>query len=360
MRAVRPVTRKRRSYFEKALRRAEDVAVQWLWFALPIKAERIGYGKGPLTWLRQRNHRKLRRKIHICLLDYMPEGGRQTKLTEFWINERSRLCSASMNDRIGDADVVWVYCKDPIPPDKKSELLQTLKRAKPGTPVINHPELYNAYHEERTFERLAQAGVSVPRSRLTDEDVGTTMAVYKTEGRHGHAPKFLSEYTGPRAGYRAFEFIDSRSSEGLYRRYRAYYILGAVCPGRVLFSDRWNVLAKTSTHSVPFVTTPEEAAQIRQIAKTLGLQYFAVDYLRRKDDDSPVFVDLNVYPDIRTRSEKFSRKSGYYGRWHSFDTRTCITTSDISEQPCWEAFDEAMSAFAVGEDLSYGDTESRG
>ncbi len=36
-------------------RRLEDAAAQWLWFALPIKAERVGYGAGPLTWLRQRN-----------------------------------------------------------------------------------------------------------------------------------------------------------------------------------------------------------------------------------------------------------------------------------------------------------------
>ena len=106
-------------------RRGDAVAV----VRFPVDLGCIGYGKGPLTWIRQRKHKHLRRKIHICLLDYHPKGGRQSKFTEFWINERSRVCSASMNKkRIEDADVVWVHCKDPIPPNEKGGLLRDLKR----------------------------------------------------------------------------------------------------------------------------------------------------------------------------------------------------------------------------------------
>ena len=254
-----------------------------------------------------------------------------------------------MNERIEDADVVWVYCKDPIPPDKKEELLRTLKKAKVDAPIINHPEVYNAYHEVGTFTKLAEAGVSVPRSKLTNKDIGNVLAVYKTKGRHGHSPKFLSEYTGPKAGYNAFEFVDSRDPDGWYRRYRAYYIVGAVYPQFLRLSDHWNVHSRTSKRAEAFTVTPEEVEQIRQIAKTLGLKYFAVDYVRRQGDDSPVFVDINVYPGIPSKLQEASRKLGYYGTWHNFDDRTRLRMTSSTERSGWDVFDEAMSAFAAGE-----------
>jgi len=310
-----------------------------------------------LTWIGRRKHKKLRRRVHICLLDYRLEGGRQSKFTEFWINERSRACSASMNGRIEEADIVWIYCKDPIPPGKKGELLQALKKVKPGTPIINYPEGYNSYHEERTFEVLGEAGVSVPRSKLTSADEGKTLAVYKTEGRHGHAPKYLSEYEGPKAGYRAFEFVDSAGPDGLYRRYRAYYLFGAVYPSLLRSSGNWNVYSQTAERTETFTMTSKEISQVRLIAKTLGLQYFAVDYLRRKVDDSPVFVDVNVYPDVRSKLKVISRRLGYYSRWHTLETdRQWLSRgtgtqdiSGISERPFWDVFDEAILSFLTEE-----------
>jgi hypothetical protein len=340
--------------FTKAARHIEDAVAQWLWFTLPVDPERIGYGEGPLTWLRQRKHKKSRKHIHICLLDYLSEGGRQSKFTEFWINERSRLCSASMNEGIEYADVLWTYCKDPISPHKKDELLQVLKRARPGTPIINHPEVYNSYHEERAFKTLAEAGVSVPRSEFSDRDVGKTLVIYKTKGRHGHAPKFLSEYEGSKAGYRAFEFVSSRSPDGLNRRYRAYYLLGAICPSLLRTSGNWNVYSQTAERTEPYTMRSNEADQIRLIAKTLDLQYFAVDYLRRKEDDSPVFVDLNVYPDVISKLRDLSVKFGYYGRWHTLDTdapwlslaaETNRAGLESLGRRFWDVFDNAMLSF---------------
>jgi hypothetical protein len=343
-----------RGQFTKAGRDIEDVVAQSLWFALPVDPERIGYGEGPLTRLRRRRHKKSRKQIHICFLDYRPEGGRQSKFTEFWINERSRLCSASMNDRIEDADVVWTYCKDPIPPNKKGRLLHALKRAMPGTPVINHPEVYNSYHEERVFMALAEAGVSVPRSEFSDRDVGKTLVIYKTKGRHGHAPKYLSEYEGSKAGYRAFEFVSSRGPDGLNRRYRAYYLLGTVYPSLLRSSGNWNVYSQTAERTEPYTVRPNEAGQIGLIAETLGLHYFAVDYIRRKEDDSPVFVDLNVYPDVISKLRELGRKFGYYGRWHTLDTDAKWLSLDAEtnqaglespERPFWDVFDDAMLSF---------------
>jgi hypothetical protein len=327
-------------------RHLEDAAAQWLWFALPGGASRVGYGWGPLTWQRQRSHRTLRRDVHICLLDYMPEGGRQGRFTEFWINERSRVCSASLNGPVEDADVVWVYCKDPIPPDEKGGLLRAIARSGPGVPVINHPDAYNSYHEGDAFVALARAGVSVPRLGLGPGDVGSTLAVYKTENGHGHTPKIFSEYEGPKAGYRAFEFVDSRGADNLYRRYRAYYVAGAIQPGLLLCSDHWNVLAKSSKRKEPYEITSNELDQIRRIGETLGLQYFAVDYVRRRIDDSAVFLDINVYPDVHSKWTAAGRKLGYYGQWYSPESRTRLALAGPAERPFWAVFDEVMLSFA--------------
>ena len=383
---------------DAALWRAETMLVQCLWFALDVEPVRIGHGPGPLTWLKQKKHKKLRRKIHVCLLEHNPKG-RNWKFGElivFWINERSRVCSASLNERVEDADIVWVCSQDPLSPGIKSKLLRDLQKARAATPVINHPDAYDSYHEERAFEKLAKAGVSVPRTEFTGDDVGKTWVVYKAEGKHS-APKYMSRYSGFKAGHRVFEFVDSRDSNGLYSKYRAFYVVGSVHPNIVMFSKHWNVYIHTASRlEYTFRMTPIETEQVRLIAKTLGLQYFAVDYLRRARDGRPVVTDINVYPDVAflitpievkpirsiakalglryfatdyLRREQDGRlvyldvsaypksypamslresneKLGYYGRWLTFDRLELLGIPDLSERPFWDTFDEAMLRFS--------------
>lgn len=334
--------------------RAKDLMVQWLWFAFNVKKERIGYDKGLLTRLRVAGHRKLRRKIHICLLDLYPKGGKFGRFTSFWINERSRLCSASVNEGIEDADIVWIYSQDPLPPDIRKECLLEIKRAAAGTPVINHPGAYNTYHEEHTFRLLERAGVSVPRSEFREEDIGKTPAVYKVNGKHGSS-KFLSFYSGELEGYRAFEFVDSRRAEGLYRKYRAFYIAGIISPNHVAFSEHWNVHRETrkSTEYI-FDMTQLEIDSVRLISRVLNIQYFAVDFIRRSSDDQPVFTDINVYP-LPIDFTETARQFGYYGRWIILDSRLRLRIPEPSGRPFWDAFDEAMSAFAEGRSANQAD-----
>lgn len=327
--------------------RFEDRVLQWLWFISSVDSERIGYGRGPLTWLRQRKHKGLRRRIHICLLEHNPKGWKANfgEPTAFWINERSRACSASVNEGIEDADIVWLYSQDPLGPEAKSRVLQSLKRAKPGTPVVNNPDVYDSYHQARVFKELAEAGVSVPRTEFGDDDLGKTWVVHKPEGRQS-VHNVLSKYTGPRAGYRTYEFVDSRGSDGLYRTYRACYLLGEVLPQYGLSCERWEARArskKCSEHT--FAMTAVEISQLRLIAKTLGLEYFAADYLRRESDGLPVFVDINIYPQPLA-SMGASRKLGYYGRWFIFDAYERLSGPDPSRRPFWDVFDEAMLSLA--------------
>lgn len=337
--------------FRKALWRMGDSFVQWLWFLTTVRKDHIGYDRGLLTWLRVARHRKLRKRIHICLLDLQPRGGKFGRFTSFWINERSAICSASVNERIEDADVVWTYSQDPLSEAAKREIHEILRRKKPETPVINRYDSYNAYHEDTCFKRLRDAGVSVPRSEFSDSDIGRTLVVYKVAGKHGSS-KFLSLYRGPIEGYRPFEFWDSRASEGMYRKYRVFYILGNVIPYHFLLSDYWNVHRETRRRTeYIFDITECEIRSIRLVAQTLGLEFFAVDFIRKSHDDSPVFTDINVYP-LPIAHTETARERGYFGRWTVFDTHYRLGLPEPNGDSFWSAFDAAMMTFAVSKDIS--------
>ena len=328
-------------FTRKAYWRLADHLVQWLWFLLRVRPDRVGYDKGLLTWIKQRTHEKLQREIHICLLDVFPPGGKFGQFLSFWINERSSVCRATVNKGIEDADIVWIYSQDPLPPDIKRELSHTIKKARVETPVINHPDVYNSYHENTTFHILEKAGISVPRSVFTDQEMENTNVVYKMMGKHT-APKFMSPYKGTLSGFRPFEFVDSRDSSGFYKKYRAFYIAGSVFPDRVLFSDQWNVNMALATHAeYAFEMTSFEIDSLKRIAHLLHLQFFAIDYLRRGADGLPVFLDINLYPFLMEYTE-LTHQLGYYGRLMRFDTRERLGMKEPSENTCWHLFDKAM------------------
>jgi len=330
---------------KKVIWRLQDNMIQWLWFAFNVNKERIGYDKGLLTWLRAAGHKKLRRHIHICLLDIYPAGGKFGKFTRFWINERSRICKATLNEGMEDADIIWIFSQDPLPPDIKKELLLMINKARHGAPVINHPDFYNSYHEENSFRKLSEAGISVPRNNFTDHDIGKTTVVYKVIGHHGSS-KFLSPYKGSIEGFRPFEFIDSRGHEGLYRKFRAFYILDNVIPNHVAYSGQWNVHRETKEHTeYLFDMTETEIESIKLIAETLKIQYFSVDFLRRRTDERPFFTDINVYP-LTIDFTETARQFGYFGRWIIMENRLRLGIPEPSGKPFWDIFDEAMVSFA--------------
>jgi len=324
--------------------RTSEFVTQNLWFLAGIPPSRVGYGSGWLTAWRLRRHRRRRRAIHIALLEYHTSKPRFGALTAFWINERSRLCSATLNSGIEEADVLWVYTQDPLTAEARERLRAAIDQAKPGARIVNHPDRYNAYHVDRCFQDLDAAGVSVPDTRFSDSDRGRVRVVYKRRGLQA-AQKTVEDYTGPRDGYQAFRFIDTRGPDGLYRRYRAFYLVGIVRPSKLMLCEHWNVCLKHRPRlQFGFTMTPEEIRQVRSIARTLGLEYFAVDYLRRHGDDRPFFTDVNVYPTVLSVPTT-GRELGYHGRWHTFDTRARLGLPEPGGRPFEEIFDAGMMHF---------------
>lgn len=331
-----------------ALQAAREVAAQWLWFAGGVSPHRVGYGDGPLTWARLLRQKLLKRDVHICLLTCRDDRLQLGALTAWTINQRSRSCTASVNEGLDRADVVWVYAQDPLTAECREEMEQRLhNQARPEAKVINRPSTYNAYHQAQTFQLLAQHGISVPRSEFSADDVGTTRVVYKERGRQA-APKCNVLYAGPRPGMAAFEFIDSARQDGLNRRFRAHYFLGMVRPSEIFLSDHWNVCMRNAIAvQYGFTLSDEEIAQIRSIGQLLQLDYFAVDFVRRGSDDRAYFIDINVYPSISS-PRQFIHRRGDFGQWHTFDACARLGLDEPLGGHFWDHFDNAVVQFAHG------------
>lgn len=317
-----------------------DTARQWTWFATGVPKARIGRGFGPLTW--GRNAVQPRRDLLISLVG----GGETTRLIAFSINRASRRFRAVVNGDLAAADVIWICEQDPMPAARRASLERTLRRLAPGTPIVNKPSRYNAYFEPDVFRRLAAAGVTVPRSEFGPEDEGRTEVIYKQDDAHCQS-KVRTLYTGPRPGWRVVGFEECHDDAGLRRRYRAHYVAGMVRGSEAFVSYDWNVCA-WSTLKIDYMIelTENERRQIVRIAETLDLDYFAVDFLRRSSDASPVFLDINVHPTVAT-PRQLVRLRGDYGRWHTFDARARQNLPEPGGTPVWKAFDEAMLAFAA-------------
>lgn len=319
----------------------KDAWAQWLWFAFGVSEDRIGYGRGPLTWIRQMRSQTHPKPLKICLLSLDHAGLPFGPLTVWAINRNSRVCQASLNEGLEQADVIWVYMQDPITQPMRERLEAMIGRhAKPGAVVVNAPKSYNAFHRPDAFALIEAAGVNVPRSTFTECDFGQTWVVYKTMGQQG-GDKVLDIYSGPRDGMAPFEFIDSSRADGTFARYRAHYLFGKVRPSEVLVADQWNACLKHSVRlEYSFTLTDCEIDQIERIARTLKLQYFAVDFLRR-GDGSPVFTDINVYPTIQSPHQRV-RDRGDFGIWHTFDARRRLGLAEPNRETAWNLFDTAM------------------
>ncbi|MEK7271120.1 MAG: hypothetical protein AAB215_09305 [Planctomycetota bacterium] len=332
-------------FIRKAAGRISDAFVERAWRRLGIAPERIGYdvGFGPLTRARAKAHRALTRRIHIAFVEAPPFGRSLGPFMTFWVNERSRDCTASLNERIEEADALWVFDQDPIPKAGLEAIERTLARKKPGAVVVNPPAAYNLYHESEGFRRMASAGVRAPRFEFGASDVGRTEVVYKMESRQT-APKFKAPYRGPVEGYRPFEFFDVRDPDGLCRRYRLFWILGAAWPWSILVSLHWNATDKNLFRlEYDWTPRPDEIDGVRRISEALGMGFFSVDCLRPPAGGPPIFTDVNIYTNVFLRRE-LNRRPRDFGRWHIFDTRARFGLKEPLGRSPWDLFDEGMCA----------------
>lgn len=317
--------------------------LEWLLRGVPPRD--IGWGPGPLTAARAARHRLRRRRgrgrLRVCLLELPHRGPPIGAAHAFWINERSRACQAVLNGSPAEADVVWTFSQDPLGPARRRELEAALAQLPARVPILNPPPTYDAYHATDAFPRLAAAGVRVPRTTFGPEDEGVTPVVYKAQHEQP-ASKFLAPWRGPVAGYRAFAYEDARDAQGRAWRQRAYLLPGGtVLAGDAVASAGWEARAegRLAVDVAPELRAGERD-QIARIGVTLGLDFFAVDYLRRAADGEAVFVDVNVFPVVLI-AEGVTRERGLRGAWHVWEVADRFARG-AGEPGHWERFDEAM------------------
>ena len=312
---------------------------------------RVGFSRGQLTDLRTARHALGRaartRPLRLCLLEHPTSTMFFAEPTAFWVNQRSRMFWAERNGAPERADLVWVFTQDPLRPDVRAWLDERLRRVRRGVTVLNPPAVYDAYHDPDCFDRLARAGVRVPRTALGPADVGVTPVVYKAVGEQA-ARKERCLYDGPRPGFRAAVAHDSRGADGRYRRYRAFVLGDLVLPEDVLVADHWNAsLRHLVTVERNYSLTELERGQLLLINATLGLDFSCVDYLRERDGGAPAFHDINVYPTV-VGAWQGDMPARDHGRWPVLDNTDRLGLPAPCGRPVWRQVDDALVRLVAG------------
>ncbi len=196
--------------------------------------------------------------------------------------------------------------------DALDHALRVLRRS--DAPVINHP----ARVRETTrlcLARFAVPGVRVPRMALLPRrafadgvpDGWRCPFLLRSPGFHTgqhfariDAPASLAGALAALPGEQllAIEWLDARHGDGLFRKYRAMMIGGAVLPLHLAISDRWKVHHYTAEMGLHPARRDEEAVFLGDLAGTIGTRAAsALDALAGRLGLDYAGVDFGLAPD---------------------------------------------------------------
>ncbi|MEM8750327.1 MAG: hypothetical protein AAGF28_08490 [Pseudomonadota bacterium] len=291
-------------------------------------------------WVRASRWRsRLKKKPYVIWLLTAKPRASICVLTETWINKTSAQFHAQTTRPDGKIDVIWVFEQDPLSPERIDELRRTIDD-QPECLVLNAPEHYNFYHSSGCFEALQKAGVSVAQE-VTEADAYNGLTVYKKIGEQ-NSEKWLADYTGPKSGFRAFRFVDTKWRDGHYRRFRLFYVFGWVRSSKVFLSKDWNVCVRTTEHLFyGFEVTDKMAALARAIHEASKIDYFALDLLVREEDGEAFCVDINVFPRVWSLGST-NRAARRFLPLHTFAAREALGMDEPDGIPAGTAFDQAL------------------
>ena len=230
------------------------------------------------------------------------------------------------------ADSKWVplsstalfvpYLQDPLR-ERSPELFERVSDfekvyAQQDVPTVSPVHVLSNSIKSRALTAMAEAGVRVARFMHVNPDtlfdavadaVGVPFIVKKDQGHGGHVrlvhtPEDLAEVTWdlvPNAI--ALEFIDTRSPDGLYRKYRSVFSGNIGVPQHLFITRTWNAHSRVRLSEHPYVE--EELAffvaenpfhdQLNEARKALGFDYVAFDF--SFDSEGRLVVwEPNPYP----------------------------------------------------------------
>ncbi|MFC0692591.1 tetratricopeptide repeat protein [Paraburkholderia humisilvae] len=183
-----------------------------------------------------------------------------------------------------------------------------------GKPIVNHPRRITGTGRETIAKLIADTpGCLVPQTRLYTADALRTLfadaaafpwsfpLLVRRAGTHGGSDFELVQHIWQlrafveRVGecdYYLTPFVDYRSADGHYRKYRFFYVDGEILPYHLAIGNHWKVHhATTDMAQTPWMQAEEQAFlehptsvfgavqydALRAIGDTIGLDYFGID-----------------------------------------------------------------------------------
>jgi tetratricopeptide (TPR) repeat protein len=183
-----------------------------------------------------------------------------------------------------------------------------------GKPIVNHPRLITGTGRESIARLIADTpGCIVPQTRLYTADAlralfADTAAfpwsfplLVRRAGTHGGNDFELAQHIWQLRAfvekqgdcdYYLTPFVDYQSADGLYRKYRFFYVDGEILPYHLAIGSHWKVHhATTAMAETQWMQAEEQAflenpmnvfgaaqyAALRAIGETIGLDYFGID-----------------------------------------------------------------------------------
>jgi glutathione synthase/RimK-type ligase-like ATP-grasp enzyme len=187
--------------------------------------------------------------------------------------------------------------------------------ARLGRPAINDPDRLRGLGRDTLAETLAGvAGVHVPAARrLQRGEAGSAFPlIVRPVDAHGGRglercddPAALADYFArvAAATYDATPFVDYRSADGWYRKYRIMFVDGVPYPYHLAIDEHWMIhYYRTGTADTPwmreeetaFLAVPERALAgwrdaLPALGAALGLDYVGIDCAQLADGTLLVF-----------------------------------------------------------------------
>lgn len=221
--------------------------------------------------------------------------------------------------------------------DQNRQVLGVLERVlrDPSITALNPPARVRATTREQVAGRLEGIpGLVVPRTRRIGLREGRRLrealhrdafrfpAIFRPIGTHGGegarlvaGPDDLPPPGTLREAYLT-EFVDYRSGDGYYRKYRCFFIGGAIVFRHLIVSDHWSVHAgdrrrlmlrtdwmmreEEAIHAAGAAHFgPDRMATLERIRSVMGLDYFGLDFALLASGELLLFeanATMNFFP----------------------------------------------------------------
>lgn len=223
-------------------------------------------------------------------------------------------------------------------PEGNQRVLDILRRLLRGAAgrVVNRPEAVLLSGRDQVARRLEGiSGLRVPRVvRIRSGKAANPRStiqkakldgplIIRAAGTHTgiivglfDGPDQLPAELGPGSDYLATEFVDARSADGLYRKYRVFFIGRHIILRHLIASDYWNIHAKDRTRFMihrpdlmaeekPLFERPEGAfaepviKTLRAVRDRMKLDMFGMDFAILPDQRVLLFeanASMNFFP----------------------------------------------------------------